>query len=68
MSLMVVYVTLLFIGQAAAVVIAVLLDNISKALGLAVFLGLYFAVFVICWKLAVRLTEPGGFLHARLGR
>jgi hypothetical protein len=40
MSLMVVYVTLLFIGQAAAVVIAVLLDNISKALGLAVFLGL----------------------------
>jgi hypothetical protein len=33
-----------------------------------VFLGLYFVVFIVCWKLAVRLTEPGGFIHGRLSR
>jgi hypothetical protein len=49
-------------------VVGVVLDNISKALGLAVFLGLYFVVFIVCWKLAVRLTEPGGFIHGRLSR
>lgn len=68
MSLMVVYVILLFFGQGAAVMVGIALDNISKALGLAVFLGLYFVVFVVCWKLAVRLTEPGGFIHGRLSR
>ena len=66
MSLMIVYVILVFAGQAAAVTIGILLDNISKALGLTVFLALYFAVFVVCWKLAVRLTDPGGIIHARL--
>jgi hypothetical protein len=67
MSLMIVYVVLVFIGQALAVTVGILLDNISKALGLAVFLGLYFAVFVICWKIAVRLTDRG-FLQTRLNR
>ena len=66
MSLMVVYVILVFAGQALAVTIGILLDNISKALGLTVFLVLYFSVFVACWKLAVRLTDPGGIVHARL--
>jgi hypothetical protein len=28
---------------------------------------MYFAVFVVGWKLAVRLTDPGGIVHARLG-
>jgi hypothetical protein len=68
MSLMVVYIILLFFGQAGAVLVGIALDNISKALGLAVFLGLYFAVFIVCWKLAIRLTEPGGLIHSRLGR
>jgi hypothetical protein len=68
MSLMVVYITLVLVGQAAAVTIGILLDNISKSLGLTVFLVLYFTVFVACWKLAVKLTEPGGFVNARLER
>lgn len=67
MSLMVVYVILVFAGQALAVTIGILLDNISKALGLSVFLVLYFAVFVVCWKVAIRLTDPGGMIHARFG-
>jgi hypothetical protein len=67
MSLMVVYVILVFVGQAAAVAIGIVLDNFSKALGLTTFLVLYFAVFVVCWKLAVRLTDPGGIIHARIG-
>jgi hypothetical protein len=37
-------------------------------LGLVAFLGCYFLAFVVCWRLAVRLTEPGGIIHARLGR
>jgi hypothetical protein len=68
MSLMIVYIVLVFVGQAVAISIGLLLDNISKALGLAVFLALYFAVFVACWKLAVKLTSPGGFVNARLRR
>ena len=68
MSLMIVYIALVFVGQAFAVTIGIVLDTFSKALGLAVFLSLYFAVFVVCWKLAIRLTDPGGRLHARLGR
>jgi hypothetical protein len=68
MILMVVYVILLFIGQGAAILAGLALDNVSKALGLAVFLGLYFVVFVVCWKAAVRLTAPGGRVHARLNR
>jgi hypothetical protein len=68
MSLMVVYIALLVVGQSVAVMIGMLTDLISKAAGLAVFLGLYFAVFVVCWKIAVWLTNPGGYIHARLGR
>jgi len=68
MSLMIVYIVLVFVGQAAAVTIGIMLDNISKTLGLAVFLALYFCVFVVCWKLAVKLTSPGGLIQARLDR
>lgn len=67
MSLMIVYVVLVFVGQGIALTIGILLDSISQALGLAVFLALYFAVFVVGWKLAVRLTDRGGMLHARFG-
>jgi hypothetical protein len=68
MSLMIVYIVLVFVGQAVAVTIGLLLDNFSKAMGLTVFLVLYFTVFVACWRLAVKLTEPGGLINARLER
>jgi len=68
MSLMVVYVALLFVGQACAFGIGALVDLISKTAGLFTFLGLYFAVFVICWKIAIWLTAPGGYIAARLSR
>ena len=68
MSLMVVYIALVFVGQAIAVMIGLAVDTFSKAIGLTVFLALYFLVFVVCWKAAVRLTVPGSFLHARFGR
>ena len=68
MSLLVVYIVLVFIGQAFAVTIGILVDAVSQPLGLAVFLALYFSVFIVGWKVAVRLTAPGGIIHARLGR
>jgi hypothetical protein len=68
MSLIIVYLALLFVGQAAAVVIGLAVDTFSKVMGLFVFLALYFLVFAVCWKVAVRLTVPGSFLHARFGR
>jgi hypothetical protein len=68
MSLMVVYIAILVVGQACAFMIGALVDTISKSAGLFVFLGLYFAVFVICWKIAVWLTAPGGYIAARLSR
>jgi hypothetical protein len=68
MSLLIVYIVLVLVGQAFAMTVGILVDAISQALGLVVFLALYFAVFVVCWRVAVRLTEPGGIIHARLGR
>lgn len=68
MSLLIVYVVLVFIGQALAVTVGIVLDNYSKAAGLTAFLAMYFAVFVIAWKIALRLTEPGGLIHARFDR
>jgi hypothetical protein len=72
MSLIIVYVALLFVGQSLAIGVGMVVDNISQALGLFVFLALYFGVFVACWKLAVWLTGPkgllSGLLGARLGR
>jgi len=68
MILMIVYVALVFVGQALAIAVGITLDGFSKTLGLAVFLGLYFAVFVVCWRLVVRLTDPGGLLHGRFRR
>jgi hypothetical protein len=68
MSLMAVYLVLLLAGQAGAFIIGALFDMISKTVGLFVFLGLYFAVFVICWKIAVWLTAPGGYIAARFSR
>jgi hypothetical protein len=67
MNLSVLYVVLVFVGQAIAVAVGVLLDTFSKALGMTVFLALYFAVFVVGWKIAVWLTKRG-FMAARLGR
>lgn len=68
MSLMVVYLVLLFVGQVFAFGIGTLADGISKTVGLFVFLALYFIVFVVCWKIAIYLTRPGSFISARFLR
>jgi hypothetical protein len=68
MSLIIVYVVLVVFGQAVAVAIGVAVDSFSKALGLLTFLALYFVAFVVCWKVAVRLTAPGGLIETRYRR
>lgn len=68
MSLMVVYLVLLSVGQVCAFSIGAIADNISKTVGLFVFLALYFTAFVVCWKLAIHLTRPGSYISARLFR
>ena len=68
MSLMVVYLMVLSVGQVCAFSIGALADNISKSVGLFVFLALYFTAFVVCWKIAVHLTRPSSYIAARFYR
>lgn len=68
MGLIIVYVVLVLVGQTLSIGVGIAVDNFSKAAGLAAFLAMYFGMFVVCWKIAVRLTDPGGPLHARFGR
>jgi hypothetical protein len=59
MILLVTYVFIIVVGDAAAVGIATLVENhVSKGASLIVFFALFFLVFWRGWLLAVRLTAP----------
>ena len=53
MRVIVLYVIFLIIGQAAAVGAGLLADMHSKVAGIAVFIPLYYAMYWICWRLAL---------------
>ena len=57
MVLILVFVTFVLIGDAAAVLIASMFERVSTFASLIVFLGLFILVFVAAWKLAVLVTE-----------
>jgi hypothetical protein len=57
MIVILIFVGFVFVGDVAAVLIASMIEPISKHASLLVFLGLFMGVFCIAWILAVRVTE-----------
>jgi hypothetical protein len=57
MAVILVYVVIVLIGDAAAVVIAGEVERISQAASLMVFFALFALIFWAGWILAVRITE-----------
>ena len=59
MGLLVAYVICLVIGQTITVLVGLSVDRIySPHVSLPISIVLYFAVFWVAWKIAVRVTEP----------
>ena len=59
MGLLVAYIVTVVVGQAIAVSIGLAVDRLySSHVGLVVFIPLYFLVFWLAWRFAVRVTEP----------
>jgi hypothetical protein len=57
MSVILVFVVFVLVGDTAAVFISYLFERVSNFASLLVFLGLFILVFGVAWKLAVRVTE-----------
>lgn len=57
MTVILVYVAFVIIGDAAAVAISYMFERISDTVGLLVFFALFILVFWASWLLAVRITE-----------
>jgi hypothetical protein len=59
MNLLITYVVCLIVGQSVTLWVGVLIDRMySPAASLPVSIGLYFVMFWLCWKVAVKVTEP----------
>jgi hypothetical protein len=64
MSLLVAYIICLVIGQSITISIGLVLDRVwTPAASLPISLALYFSMFWIAWKVAVRITEPKTAAH-----
>jgi TctA family transporter len=69
MSLLLVYLAIIAVGQSASIAIALTVERlVSPASSVLVFIGLYFTVFWLGWVLAVWLTVPGKRLGAFLSK
>ena len=59
MGLLVAYIACLIVGQAITIGIGLSIDRFySPTASLPISLILYFAMFWMAWKVAVRITEP----------
>ena len=58
MWILIIYVLIVVVGEAAVIAIGLALDRIYPLASLPVSLSLFFAVLAFGWPLAVRLTEP----------
>ena len=56
MQLLIVYAVLVVIGQAAAIGIGRMVETAYPTASLFTFLGLFFLVLFVAWRLALRLT------------
>ena len=69
MSLLVVFILLVVAGDAVAIAIgSVVEEMVSSSASLLVFLVLFFSNFVIAWIVAVRLTEPNALIGRMISR
>ena len=68
MGLLVVFIATLVVGQSIAIFVGLLVERYySPYTGLITFIALYFVMFWVAWKIAVRLTAPGTRLGGWLG-
>jgi hypothetical protein len=59
MGLLVTYVICLLIGQSITITVGLSIDRMySPAISLPVSIVMYFLMFWIAWKIAVRITRP----------
>jgi hypothetical protein len=58
MSLLVVYVALMIVGNLVAYLIGLLIERTLPSASLPAFLGMYFGFLWISWLIAVRITKP----------
>jgi hypothetical protein len=58
MWILIVYILIVVVGEAAVVAIGLTMDRFAPLASLPVSLPLFFAVLVLAWPLAVRLTKP----------
>jgi len=57
MSVILIFVAFVLVGDTAAVFISYLFERISNFTSLMVFFALFGLVFYVAWQLAVRVTE-----------
>jgi hypothetical protein len=57
LRVLIVYVALLFLGQAVAVGVGLMLDPVSKTAALATFIPLYYAMYWVAWRLALMIAD-----------
>jgi hypothetical protein len=68
MGLLLVFIVSLVVGQAIAIFLGLLVErHHSSYAGLVTFIALYFTMFWLAWKVAVRITEPGTWLGSWMG-
>ncbi|HEY7664690.1 MAG TPA: hypothetical protein VH934_16350 [Xanthobacteraceae bacterium] len=68
MGLLVVFVLTLIVGQSISVGLGLLIERqVTPYAGLVTFIAVYFLMFWLAWRLAVRLTQPGSRLGGWLG-
>jgi len=56
-KLFVIFVVVLLLGQAGSVGIGLVVDQISPAAGVAVFIPAYYGMFWIAWRVALYMVE-----------
>lgn len=60
MGLLVVFLASLIVGQSISVALGLLIERqFTPYAGLVTFIGSYFFMFWLAWRLAVRVTQPG---------
>jgi ABC-type antimicrobial peptide transport system permease subunit len=65
MSLLVTFIICLLVGQSLSLGLGLVVERYSTAYtGMMAFLGSYFAMFWLAWRVAVRITAPRSRLAA----
>jgi hypothetical protein len=58
MILIMYYIAMLLVADAASVVLCLWIEKFWPALSMPIFIGLYFLSLWVAWLVAVRITEP----------